>query len=169
MVGLVAAVFPFPPLGILSRNSMLRLVSVSSWPGCLSTRKFKPGIKGTQGRKTQSVRVAFKPPNFNPDTPPKPLPIVNAAALDNSISNSSPTPPALFCRRRHAKAFPPITAKLHKLTSKRTQEWRTTARAEPFILGRRPTRPNVLVKRPRHETLCARRELIGQPERLFAS
>lgn len=54
-------------------------------------------------------------------------------------------------------------------TSKRTPEWRLPARAESFIPGRRPTRANVPVKRPCRETLCARREFIGQPERQLAS
>lgn len=52
-------------------------------------------------------------------------------------------------------------------TSKRTPEWRLPARAESFIPGHRPTLPNMLVKRPCRETLCARSELIGQPHWRF--
>ena len=66
------------------------------------------------------------------------------------------------------KCHPP-TDKKAKLTSKRTPEWRLPARAESFIPGRRPTRANVPVKRPCRETLCARRECIGQPARQLAS
>lgn len=47
-------------------------------------------------------------------------------------------------------------------TSKRTPEWRPPARAESFIPGHRPTHPNVMENRPRRDTLCARRTLIGQ-------
>lgn len=54
-------------------------------------------------------------------------------------------------------------------TSKRTPEWRLPARAESFIRGHRPMRPNVLVKRPLRETVCARREFIGQPDKPLTS
>lgn len=52
VVGLVAAVFPFPPLsGSFQGLRCCCGLFFSSWPACLSPRKFKPRIKGTQGRK----------------------------------------------------------------------------------------------------------------------
>ena len=53
VVGLVAALFPFPPLSgsFQGLRCCCGLFLFSWWPACLSPRKFKPGIKGTQGRK----------------------------------------------------------------------------------------------------------------------
>lgn len=53
--------FPFPPSDpFKGLRWLLRLVSVFLVAG-LSPRKFKPGIKGTQGRKRSSVRTAAVP------------------------------------------------------------------------------------------------------------
>lgn len=101
-------------------------------------------------------------------SPNKPLcPILIAAALSRGSQMNPPLP--RFPDPTLSAKFYPLNNKVGKLTSKRTPEWRPPARVESFIPGRRPTRPNVLVKRPCRETLYARRELIGQPKRQFAS
>lgn len=52
VVGLVAAVFPFPPSGSFQGLKMLlRLVSVFLVVGLSFSEKIQPRIKGTQGRK----------------------------------------------------------------------------------------------------------------------
>lgn len=55
--------FPFPPSGSFQGlRCCCGLFLLSSWPACLSPRKFRPGVRGTQGRKRSSVRAAFPTP-----------------------------------------------------------------------------------------------------------
>lgn len=166
MVGLVAALFPFPPLsGSFHGVKMLRrlvcfpdgrpvfLRENSTW-GKKRTQKEKDVI--STGRHKTFPRAISRRPRMQR----------YSAERGYRIKPSPlrfPGPPVLGKKRYRPSDGAP------KLTSKRTPEWRPPARAESFIPGRRPTHPNVMEKRPRREALSARRRLIGQREGQAAS
>lgn len=161
MVGLVAALFPFPPLsGSFHGLKMLRrlvcfpdgrpvfLRENSTW-GKKRTQKEKDVI--STGRLKTSPRAISRRPRTQRHS-------AERGCRINPSRLRFPGPPVLGKKRYRPSDGAP------KLTSKRTPEWRPPARAESFIPGRRPTHPNVMEKRPRREASSARRRLIGHRE-----